>query len=336
MPCRSRIALLFAASALAVCLPASASAALDVTRDAATGGFNVAGSSDSIERVTIDRAGDGSLRIADSAAPVTSSDAACTADTSSGAVTCAASAGTKVVLSLNGGADELDARGATGIALSVDGGAGADRLRLGAAGMVTATGTDALDTFDLSHADSDVRVRYEAAARRVVARCGGCAGAWAVTLPTNPKAVLLGTGDDDIDLRAWNMRGLTSWTTGTGRDRAVGSKLRRSSFDTGADADILVSYAPADTLKGGAGTDQIADLGGSGDILDGGADIDVMASLDGGRDTMRGGAGRDMCTSLRRATSTCDSSGRVSSFEMSTYVPLPAPATILQVLGIFL
>ena len=334
MPCRTRIAASLLVFVVAAGLPATASAALDVTRDPATGGFNIAASSDATERATIARADDGSLRISDSAAPVTSSDAACTADAATGIVACATTAGMAVALYLNGGADELDARGATGIALTVDGGAGADRLRLGASGMVTATGTDALDTLDLSHADSAVRVRYEAAAKRVVARCGGCAGAWAVTLPINPGAVLLGTGADDIDLRAWITRGLTSWTTGVGSDRAIGSKIRRSVFDAGVGVDLLVSWAPADTLKGGAGSDEIVDFGGSGDVLSGGGDIDVMASLDGGRDTMDGGAGHDMCPSARRPVSTCDESGRVRSFESTVYMPIASPSLVMTLFGI--
>jgi Ca2+-binding RTX toxin-like protein len=336
MLARTRTLTVAASLVLGALLPASASAALDVTRNAATGGFSVAASGDVAERVTLDRAGDGSLRIADAAGPVTSSDAACTADPATGTVSCATTSGMAVTVALGGGADTLDARSATGIALSVDAGAGADRLRLGASGMATATGTDRLDTFDLTHADASVRVRYEKAARRVVARCGGCSGAWAVTLPVNPKAVLLGTGDDDIDLRAWTVRGLTSWTTGAGRDRAIGSRYRRSVFNTGADPDVLLSWAPADTLLAGAGADKLADLGGSGDILDGGADIDVMASLDRGRDTMRGGAGRDMCPSLRMQMSTCDTSGRVSGFEMNLYLPVPTQTSVLRVVGIFL
>lgn len=324
------------ALALPFVVPAGASAALDVTRDPATGALNVSASGEMTERVTIDRAGDGALRIADAAAAVTSSDGACTVDPAAGTVACAASSGQAVNVSLGGGADELDARAATGITLRVDAGAAADRLRLGASGSAVATGTDALDTFDLSHADSSVRVRFDKASARVIARCAGCASPWAVTLPQRPKAVLLGTGDDDIDLRSWLLPGLTSWTTGAGRDRVIGSKTRRSSFNTGADPDVLVSWAPADTLLAGAGPDKLADLGGSGDILDGGADTDVMASLDGGRDTMRGGAGRDMCPSMRLQMSTCDSSGRVSGFEMNLYLPTTSQTSVLRVVGIFL
>ncbi len=336
MLCRTRNASLLAVFVVGACLPSTASAALDVTRNPTTGGFNVTANGDVTEHVTIDRSADGSLRIADTTAPVTSSDAVCAADASTGTVACATSSGMSVTVALGGGADTFDARAATGIALRVDGGAGADRLRLGSSGMTVATGTDRLDTYDLSHADSSVRVRYETRARRVVARCGGCTGAWAVALPLNPKAVLLGTGDDDIDLRAWATRGLTSWITGAGRDRAIGSKYRRSVFNTGADADVLVSWGPADRLLGGAGADKLADLGGSGDFLDGGPDTDVMASLDGGRDTMRGGSGRDMCPSLRAGMSTCDSSGRVSGFEMNLYLPVPSQQSVLRVVGIFL
>lgn len=335
MLARTRTARFLAVSVLGtLLLPATASAALDVTRNAGTGGFSVVASGDITERVTLDRAGDGSLRIADATAAVTSSDAACTPDAATGTVSCATTSGMAVTVSLGGGADEFDARAATGIALRVDAGAGADRLRLGSSGMTTATGTDRLDTYDLSHADASVRVRYETRARRVVARCGGCAGAWAVTLPLNPKAVLLGTGSDDLDLRAWTMRGLTSWTLGVGADRAIGSKYRRSVFDAGADADVLVSWAPADTLKGGAGSDKVVDFGGSGDVLSGGGDIDILASLDGGRDTIDGGAGQDMCPTLHRPTSTCDTSGRVRNVETTLFMPVPSNALIMTLFGI--
>ncbi len=332
---RTVVACAVAASTLVV--PATATAALDVTRDAATGAIRATASGDVTERVTISRADDGSLRFADATAPVTASDASCIADAANGTVSCTTTAGQAVELALGGGADELDARGATGIALRVDAGPGADRLRVGSSGMTTSVGTDALDTYDLSHADAGATGRYEAAAKAVVVRCGGCEGGWSVTLPAQPKAVLLGTGDDDIDLRAWSVRGHTAWTTGAGRDRAIGSRIRRSTFTTGADPDVLLSWAPADRLLGGPGTDKIGDFGGAGDVLDGGPDIDIMASLDRARDTMRGGAGRDMCPSLFGAMRTCDSSGRVSGFEMNLYLPLPTQNGILRgVLGVYL
>lgn len=331
---RPRIASLLVVAGICACAPATASAALDVTRNATTGGIDITASGDVIERVTIDRATDGSLRIADAAAPVTSSDAACAADPTAGTVSCATTSGMPVTALLGGGADTLDARAATGIALRIDAGAGADRLRLGSSGMTVATGTDRLDTYDLSHATGDTTARFERAPARVVVRCGGCETPWAVTLPTQPRAVLLGTGDDVVDLRTWRARGTTTWTTGAGRDRLLGSPVHRSTFMAGADADVLVSWAAADRMFGGPGTDKLADLGGTGDLMDGGPDTDVMVSLDGRNDTMRGGAGRDMCPSARRAMRTCDSSGRVSGFEMNTYLPTQDPKYTLGIVGI--
>ena len=314
-------------------LPTTATAALDASRDAATGAIRITATAGSAERVVLDRSDDGQLRIADAASAATSADATCTID-AAGAATCPAPAGTTVTLTLGDGADTLDARLATAVALSVDSGAGADRLRLGAAGMAVATSPDALDTVDLTHADGEVRVRYEAALRALVARCGECSLPWAVTLPASPAAIALGAADDDVDLTTWPGRGRTSWALGAGRDRFFGARVRRSVVDGGDDGDELLSRAPADTLLGGRGTDKIVDFGGSGDVLRGGADIDAMASLDGGADTIDGGSGRDMCPSLRRERSTCDTSGRVRSFEMSIYLPVPTEWSVRQVIGI--
>jgi Ca2+-binding RTX toxin-like protein len=313
--------------------PAAVHASIDATRDAA-GSVYVTATGDAAEQVTLFQDGTATIRITDAAGPVGSSDGSCTVDATSGAATCPAASGAYVFVALGAGDDTLDARDARQVALTVDGGSGADTLQVGAGRMTRINDTTATDVIDLSHADDDVVVRWQASRTRVVATCTGCETSWTVVLPARPGTVRTGDASDDVDLRTWRAGGTTAWQLGAGADRWFGSPVHRAIVDGGADADSLVSYAPVDTLLGGAGTDKIADFGGRGDVLRGGADGDVMASLDGQRDVFDGGASRDMCLTIGgRTTRQCDT-GSVTGFEMSRLMPRTTPGWVLPMLGI--
>lgn len=287
--------------------------------------------------VEVTRSDDGSVRIVGAAA----ADRVTIARDEAGLLVVADATGSTMTVAdalvdvrLGAGNDIVDSRLATGVQLRLDGGAGADRFIVGTDVSTRIVDTTGTDTVDLSRVEGDVRVRWRQSLRRLTATCPECAGRGTVELPARPGAVVLGSGDDDVDLAGWRVRGRTTWNLGAGQDRFFGSPIRRSIVNGGADADELVSWAAVDVLRGGPGTDQIADFGGTGDVLLGGADWDVMASLDGRRDRLDGGAAKDMCPSLTRRATSCDTSGQARSFELVTYLPTTVWKTVLGVVGI--
>lgn len=308
-------------------LAPNATAAVDVVREPSTGVVTVTGDA-SADAITLTRT---DAVTVDITGATSSTDSSCTFFATG--ARCVAPAGTAVAITLGDGDDTLDAHAATGLELTVDGGAGADTLRLGSSGMTTVTDVTASDSIDLAHADGSIVVRWEAAFARLVARCGGCSSPFAVTLPAAPGTVTLGPDTDDVDLARWPGRGLTRWTLGADRDRFFGASVRRSIVDGGDGWDTLVSRAAADTLRGGAGFDKLADLGGSGDVLLGGADTDSMASLDTRRDTIDGQAGRDLCLTAGYTQRSCDA-GPVRSVETAQYLPGATAGRVLAALGI--
>lgn len=321
-------------SLLALALPAPAAAALDVTRDAASGGLRVASDGDEADAVTIERTAAGALRIHAVGGATSSTDAACTADEElHNAVSCALAPGAVVGVALGPGNDMLDARAATGVTMLVDGGPGQDTFRIGATGTAKVADATSGDVIDLSHAQGALRVRFERARARLVARCGGCPARWAVQLPAHPGRVVLGAHADDVDLVAWRAFGRTSWQLGADGDRFFGSPVHRSIVDAGADGDSLVSRTAVDVLRGGAGVDRLADFGGTGDLLAGGGDTDALASLDGRRDVIDGQAGRDLCLTARGQMSGCDT-GPVRSVETAQYQPITTLSFVLSTLGV--
>lgn len=316
-------------------LPQGALASIDVTADG-SGGVVVRATSDAVDSVVLDRNSSDQLRVIDtSGAAVTSSDAVCAADLEQpGAMACALASGAAVAVDLGSQNDTFDSTLATGIALTVTGGDGADTLRVGSSGTTTLTDTTTTDTVDLSSATSGVRIRYVAAPTfRLVASCSGCVPAWNVRLPASPGRVLLGASDDRVDLRAWRTYGRATFSLGDGVDRFFGSPTRRTTVDAGAGNDQLVSRAAADVLNAGAGNDHIADFGGTGDIIRGGPGTEVIASLDSRRDVIDGQGGPDMCASLSRLPSRCDT-GTVRGVEYAMYFPTTSERMILQMVGI--
>jgi Ca2+-binding RTX toxin-like protein len=334
MRSRTLLSAMIAAVAL-LAAPQAAFAALDVTSNG-SGGVRVASTGDVAESVVVDRNSVGQLRVVDtSGAPVTSSDAACAADPEQPtAVACTLAAGAAVAVDLGTQNDRLDTTLATGVALTVSGGAGTDTLRVGSSGTTTVTDPTTSDVIDLSAATSAVTIGYAAApVYRLVASCGGCAPAWNVRLPASVGRVLLGPGDDRVNLAAWRTYGLSTFLLGDGVDRFFGSPTHRASIDAGAGNDQLLSRAAADILNAGAGNDHIADFGGIGDVIRGGAGTDVMSSLDDRRDVIDGQGGLDMCLSFSRETNRCDT-GTVRGFEYAYYFPTRTERLILQAVGI--
>lgn len=329
-----RILAVAACAVLALVVPPSASAAIDV-REFFGDELYITASGDGVDVVTIDRNEAGDLRIREATSTVTSSDGICSSDPQDPAVaTCSVPAGTVVTVTLGAGNDSLDARAATGVRLVVDAGRGSDTIRLGASGMARVVEIAPNATIDLSHADAPLRVRYEGARRLLVARCGGCSTPWAVMLPFGPGRVWLGAHADDVDLGAWPAVRRTTWLLGAGHDRFFGSATRRSIVDGGAGDDQLVSRAAADVLRGGHGADALADLGGAGDVLLGGPGVDALGALDRRRDTLDGGAGRDMCLATRRSTASCGEGGTVRNIDTHVYFPFVTRAGVLAALGI--
>ncbi|MCW2924849.1 MAG: hypothetical protein JWM98_2253 [Thermoleophilia bacterium] len=322
----------------ALALPCAARADVVVQRDAATGALRVTASDDAPAALTLGRSDTGALHVELASTNVTSPDGSCSASgeaTPGRSVDCALTFGQAVQVLLGGGADLVDAREATGIALTIDAGAGADTIRAGASGTTTLVDDAAADTVDLSAATAGIRVRFEQARGRAVARCGGCATAWAVVLPRSPGRVVLGTEADDVDLAAWRARGATTWTLGDGSDRFWGAPLRRSIVMGGAGNDHLASRGVAvDLLSGGPDMDAILDLGGVGDVLRGDGGTDAISSLDGRRDTVDGGASADACISTSREFAGCDTRpGGVRAFEQAIYLPVHTLRLQLQMLG---
>jgi hypothetical protein len=287
--------------------------------------------------VTIDRADDSRLRVRFAGQLLTSEDPACSADPlATDTLECTTASSEKVTLMLGAGADTVDARGATGIALTVDAGCGTDTLRLGSSGTTTVIDSTAKDVIDLSAADSSIRVRYEKSKARVVARCTGCSTPWAVILPRAPGRVRLGGSADDIDLGAWPTRGVTTWQLGAGHDEFWGAPIHRSTVTGDAGNDKLISRGSAvDNFRGGVGMDKLLDLGGNGDVLRGDAGTDSISSLDGKRDTVDGGAAADICLSTSRLARGCDTRpGGVRNVEEPVYFPVHTLKLVKLVLGI--
>lgn len=324
---------------LLVCLfvlaaPVHALGAVNVTRSAAGGDVTITGTADA-DSIAIARAESGNGLLVDGRAgtAVTSSDGSCTPEPDAPAtIRCEVPGITRVSVRLGAGADVLDAMLASRIHLTVRGGPGIDRLRVGAGGTVRVEDGSAQDVIDMSHADSPVRVRYDAKVRRVVAICSCPDGRARVELPISPGRVLLGSADDDVDLRAWRRAGVTTWELRDGRDQFLGSPRRRSIVRGGEDADKLVSFAARDTLRGGPGTDKLVDIGGRGDVLDGGPDMDALFSIDRQYDTLIGGAGLDVCYSQSRWMSGCGA-GPKRSVEFTQYMPI---ITMRQIFRTFL
>jgi hypothetical protein len=323
--------------AIGLVLPVGAHAAIDVTRDAATGGLAISSAVDAADAVTLARTDAGALRISASGGTApTSSDATCSAAADDAlALDCTAASGTKVAINLGGGADRLDATAAFGVRLRVNGGPGIDTLVLGSSGTTTVVDGTAQDTVDLSHADSSIRVRYERAAAHLVARCSGCAAPGGRLLPTAPRTGVLGADADDVKQAAWRTRGRATWILGNGDDRFWGAPSHRSIVSAGKGWDTLVSSTAVDTLRGDTGMDRIADFGGTGDVLLGGADTDSIGSLDSRRDIIDGGASPDQCLSTSRKVAGCDTRpGGVRNMEQASYLPVHGQRLVLTSLGI--
>lgn len=281
---------------------------------------------------------DATLLVVDAAGAVQldPSAAASCASTPDGAVECAAiGALSPVAVDLGEGDDRLDATAAGVLALSVEGGAGSDHLRVGSGGRAVVLDATVSDTIDLAHAEEGVSVRWSISDGRLLARCDGCPVRWQVVLPAGPGRVVLGGHADDVDLRQWRGTGRTTWTLGADRDRYLGSPTRRGVVDGGGGWDTLISYAAADVLRGGPGFDKLVDFGGAGDVLLGGPETDSLSSLDGRRDVLDGQGGRDVCLTIGYTARHCDS-GPVRSMETTLYHPLTAPFRILRALGITL
>lgn len=306
-------------------------AAIDVTR-AGDGVVWVRGTA-ADEQVTIDRSEDGQLRVRDHGEAATSSDASCTADPVDGSVSCDGST-SMVRVVLAGGADSLDATGAELAALVFNGGAGADTVRPTGARFTRIWDATTTDTVDVSAFDGATQARWHRGQRRVALTCPDCGSRRIVLLSGRPGTVVLGAGNDDVDLRAWRVRGGTRWLLAGGNDRFHGSHVRRSNADGGAGADQLVSYAPRDVLRGGDDADKLADFGGRGDVLLGGRGIDALASMDRQRDTLDGQGDRDMCLAPRgRMPRDCDT-GPVRGIEGVSYLPLTSQAWVFRMLGL--
>ncbi|MCW2926553.1 MAG: hypothetical protein JWM86_521 [Thermoleophilia bacterium] len=326
-------------ASIALCMlllvPATAGAAVDVRRDAATGAITIQGTSEAAESVTVARDDLGGLRVSETTA-VTSSDASCLPDALvPGAVTCVAPASdANLTVTLGDGADVLDARDALGTNVVVDGGPGTDTFRFAGSSSIRINDATATDVVDLSlAANAATRVRYELASARLVVRCTKCETPFVATLPVFPGTVLLGSAVDDVELTTWRRPGRTVWSLGEGDDRFFGSPIHRSVVAGGLGQDGFVSRAAVDTFIGGAGHDRFADFGGRGDVLNGGADIDVFASLDGQRDTILGGASPIDSCARPHDTVRCDS-GIVRGVEATTYLPFTSVKYVLGYVGI--
>ena len=308
----------------------SAHAIVDVTR--ASDGVVWVRGDDTDEQVTIDRADDGRLRIADTSGAPTASDATCAVDAAASTVLC--DSGTTFVRAVTaGGTDSVDATEASLAALIFNGGAGADTVKPTGARFARVWDPTTTDTVDVSALDGAVRARWNKRYNRVMLDCRSCSSTRRVLLSGRPGTVILTSGRDDVDLRPWRVLGTTTWRLGDDRDQFLGSNRRRSNVFGGDGADRLVSFAARDVLRGEGSHDKLGDFGGSGDRLLGGDGLDLFVSLDGSRDVLDGGGDRDMCASPGRSVRLCDG-GTIRGMEHSTYTPIRTRSYLFDMLGI--
>lgn len=319
------------ASLLAVA-PMAGAATLALQDD---GALRVGGTAGA-DAITLVRIDDTTLRVLDATGPtaIDPVGTGCVLDVD-GSAHCSVTASTAVSVALGDGSDRFDASAAGALAMTVDGGPGADHMRVGSAGRTTVVDTTSTDTVDLAHADQGIAVRWSGTDARLLARCDGCATPWQVLLPPRPGRITLGAFADEVDLRTWRGLGRTSWLLGADRDRWLGSPTRRGVVNAGDGWDTMISYAAADVLRGGPGFDKLVDFGGAGDVLQGGVETDALSSMDGRRDTLDGQGGRDVCLTIGMTSRQCDT-GPIRSMETTLYHPLTAPLRVLRTLGIVL